>query len=178
MAGAAAKRYARAIFDLASQQPGQADAWAERLARVGQVFSDPTVARILDNPTLSVERRQEAVGLALAGGVDQETLNLARLLVESNRVDKVDEIAEEYRRLADDAAGRVQVTATSAVELSQAEQRQLTERLSSRLGRQVRLATRVDPSIMGGLVIQTGDQVIDASVAMRLQQLKRRLAGV
>ncbi|MBO0684374.1 MAG: F0F1 ATP synthase subunit delta [Candidatus Dormibacteraeota bacterium] len=178
MAGAAAKRYARAIFDLASQQPGQVEAWAERLARVGQVFSDPTVARILDNPTLSVERRQEAVGLVLAGGVDQETLNLARLLVESNRVDKVDEIAEEYRRLADDAAGRVQVTATSAVELSQAEQRQLTERLSTRLGRQVRLATRVDPSIMGGLVIQTGDQVIDASVAMRLQQLKRRLAGV
>ena len=177
MAGAAAKRYARAIFEVA-QEEGQIEVWAERLARLSEVVSVPELRRVLDDPTVSAERREEAITLALGDRVDRETLNLAWLLVESGRIDRVGEIAEVFSSLADEAAGRVQVAATAAVELTEAETQRLARGLSARLGKEVRLTTRVDPAILGGLVVQTGDRVIDASVAMRLQQLRRRLAGV
>ena len=181
MAGAAAKRYARAIFELAQeegQQGGQVEVWAERLARVAAVFSTPEVRRVLDNPTVSVERRQQAASLVLGDQADEQSLNLARLLVESGRVDQVEAIAQEYSLLGDESAGRIRVSASSAVELTDAEKRRLADELSARMGKEVRLTTQVVPAILGGLVVQTGDRIIDASVATRLQQLRRRLAGV
>jgi F-type H+-transporting ATPase subunit delta len=181
MAGAAAKRYARAIFGLAQEEgkrEGQQEAWADRLALIRAAFSSPDLRRVLENPTTSVEGRQEAAALVLGEKADRETLNLARLLVELDRVDIVGEIAEEYAVLSDEAAGRVKATATAAVELTEAEKEKLAARLSARLGKEVRLTTRVVPAILGGLVVQTGDRVIDASLATRLQQLRRRLAGV
>jgi F-type H+-transporting ATPase subunit delta len=177
MARAAAKRYARAIFELA-QEEGQVEVWAERLAQVRAACSVPEAQQILDNPTISVEGRQEAITLVLGDRADRETVNLARLLVESGRVDQVGAIAEEYALLGDEAAGRVRASATTAVELTEAERRRLAAALSSRLGKEVRLTTRVVPAILGGLVVQTGDRLIDASLATRLQQLRRRLAGV
>src|SRR5438093_311457 len=136
MAGAAAKRYARAIFELA-QEEGQVEAWAERLAEVRDLFSLPEMQQLLHNPTLSVERRQEAVTAALGDQAGPETLNLARLLVESGRVDRAGEIAEEYSSLVDEAAGRVRVAATAAVELTEAEKQELARGLSARLGKEV-----------------------------------------
>jgi F-type H+-transporting ATPase subunit delta len=177
VAGAAARRYAGAIFELAREE-GQVDAWADRLAHVQGLVSIPEVSRVLDNPTITVERRQEAVAAVLGDQADGEAVNLAKLLVESGRVHQLGEIAEEYALLADEAAGRVQVTATAAVDLTDQEKQRLARDLSARLGKEVRLTARVDRAILGGLVIQTGDTVIDASLATRLQQLRRRLAGV
>ena len=177
MAGAAARRYARAIFELA-QEEGQVEDWAARLTYLRDVFAIPEVRRVLQNPTNTADRRQEAVAAVLAGQGGPEAVNLARLLVESDRVGQVGDIAEEYSRLADEAAGRVRVTATTAVDLTEREKERLASDLSARLGKEVRLTARVDPRILGGLVVQTGDRIIDASVASRLQQLRRGLAGV
>jgi F-type H+-transporting ATPase subunit delta len=177
VARAAAKRYARAIFELA-QEEDQVGVWAERLAQVRAAFSLPEARRVLDNPTISVEGRQEAITAVLGERAHRETLNLARLLVESGRGGQVAAIADEYALLEDEAAGRVRASATTAVELTEAEKQGLAAALTARLGREVRLTTRVTPAILGGLVVQTGDRLIDASLATRLQQLRRRLAGV
>ncbi len=177
MAGAAARRYARAIFDLAREE-GQVDAWVERLQTVHDALSTPEVRQVLTSPTIAARRRQEfAASLLDEAAVGREGVNLARLLVESNRLSALDGIVEEYRRLADEAAGRVRVTATTAIPLSAGEVERLVDELSRRLGREVRLEVRVEPAILGGIVLQIGDRVIDASVAARLQQLRRRLSG-
>ena len=177
MAGAAARRYARAIFELA-QEEGQVEDWADRMAYLSAVTAIPEVSRVLENPTITVERRQEAVTAFLGGQGGPEAVNLARLLVETGRVQQIADIAQEYSRLADEAAGRVRVTATTAVDLTEREKERLASDLSTRLGKEVRLTARVDPRILGGLVVQTGDRIIDASLASRLHQLRRRLAGV
>jgi F-type H+-transporting ATPase subunit delta len=177
VAGAAARRYARAIFDLA-QEEGQVEDWADRLADIRQVFSVPEVASVLDNPTITRERRAEAISEVLGERTNREAVNLAKLLVESGRVRLVGDIVEEYSALADEAAGRVRATATAAVELTQPEKEGLARNLAARLAREVVLQTTVDPAILGGLVVRIGDRVIDASVATRLRQLRQRLAGV
>jgi F-type H+-transporting ATPase subunit delta len=147
MAGAAAKRYARAIFELASEE-GQVEEWGTRLATVGQVFSRQDVRVVLSNPTIPRQQRQEAVSRILDDSAGPEGANLAKLLVGANRLDDVERIEQEYQLLVDE------------------------------MGREIRLTADVDPAIIGGLVLRVGDHVIDASLATRLRQLRRKLAGV
>lgn len=175
MAGRA-RRYATAIFELA-QEEGGLDEWVARVESVRQVLTDPGLAALLDNPTVSPRRRLDAldaVGAGVLGG--EPGLNLARLLVEARRASLIDEIAGELAHLVDASAGRVRALVTTAIELSAPEAERLQKDLSARLGQEVRLEVRVDPAIIGGLVLQVGDRVTDASVASRLRQLRRALA--
>jgi F-type H+-transporting ATPase subunit delta len=175
VATAAAKRYAKAIFELA-QQAGDVDAWSRRLTKVRELFEDPQVAAVLSNPTIATERR-EALVASRPHLLDEEGTNLARLLIESARTAETRAIEDEFHRIADDAAGRVNATVTTAIELDQADRDRVQKELSTRLDKQVRLTVVVDPAILGGLKLQYGDRVVDASVANKLQQLRRRLAA-
>jgi F-type H+-transporting ATPase subunit delta len=173
VATAAARRYARAIFELAHDE-GNVEAWGGRLAQVREVLSDPEVARVLTNPTIATEQRMALVSDLFESG---EATNLAKLLIESDRVRDVEAIEAEFQRLADEAGGRVRATVTTAVELSSNDRDRVAEELSRRLGKEVHLDVLVDPGILGGLKLQYGDRLVDASVATRLQQLRRRLAA-
>lgn len=175
MATAAAKRYAKAVFELA-QQDGDVERWSERLARITELFGDPEVAAVLSNPTIATEQRESFV-TGSPHLLDQEATNLARLLIESGRIHEAVEIEEEFQRMADEAAGRVRATVTTAIELEPDDRERVARELSKRLEKDVRLQVVVDPRILGGLRLQYGDRVVDASVASRLQQLRRRLAA-
>jgi len=174
VATAAARRYARAAFELALQN-GQVSEWERRVAKVQQLLSNSKVAAVLTNPTIPVAERMALVSAA-PEQLDPEATNLARLLIESNRVSEVDGIADEYQRLADEAAGRVRAVVTTAVALEAGDRDRVAAQLSKRLARDVRLEVVVDQRILGGMKVQYGDRLIDASVSTKLQQLRRRLA--
>ena len=173
MATAAAKRYARAVFELATGE-GRVEEWEVQLGAVRQVLSNSEMLDVLSNPTIPIERRMELVTSLKV--LDDEASNLARLLVESGRVDEIGGVADEFERLADEAAGRVRAVVTTAVELEAGDRDRVSRELSERLGKAVSLDVVVDPRILGGLKLQYGDRLIDASVATRLQQLRRQLA--
>lgn len=175
MATAAARRYGKAVFELA-QAEGDIDEWGRRLVKLRDLFGDPRVASVLSNPTIPTGQREALIAPA-PHLLDEEGSNLARLLVESRRTAEAAAIEEEFQRLADDAAGRVRATVTTAIELPREERDRVQRELSKRLGKEVRMEVVVDPRIMGGLKLQYGDRVVDATVAARLQQLRRRLAA-
>jgi F-type H+-transporting ATPase subunit delta len=175
VATAAARRYGKAIFELA-QSDGDLDGWARRLAKVREIFGDPQVADVLSNPTIATERREALIG-APPRVLDDEGTNLARLLIESGRTSAIAEIEEEFTRLSDEAAGRVRAKVTTAIEMKPADRARVERELSQRLKKEVRMTVAVDPRIIGGLKLQYGDHVVDASVATKLQQLRRRLAA-
>jgi F-type H+-transporting ATPase subunit delta len=175
VATAAARRYGKAIFELA-QSDGDLDGWARRLARVREILGDPQVADVLSNPTIATEQREALIG-ASPRVLDDEGTNLARLLIESGRTSAIAEIEEEFTRLSDQAAGRVRATVTTAIEMKPADRARVERELSQRLKKEVRMTVAVDPRIIGGLKLQYGDHVVDASVATKLQQLRRRLAA-
>jgi F-type H+-transporting ATPase subunit delta len=175
VATAAAKRYARAAFDLA-QQDGSVERWSRRLADVRELLADPDVAAVLNNPTIATAQR-DALVATTPRPLDEEGTNLARLLIESGRIDEAAGIEEEFQRLADDAAGRVRATVTTAIELEAQDRDRVQSELSKRLAKDVRLSVAVDPRILGGMRLQYGDRVVDASVATKLEQLRRRLAA-
>jgi F-type H+-transporting ATPase subunit delta len=172
VATAAARRYARAVFELA-QDEGKVEEWGRNLAQVREVMSLPEVAAVLTNPTIAAEQRMTLVSDLF----DRETTNLAKLIIESDRVRDMGAIEDEFERLADEAGGRVRATVTTAVELTPEDRDRVEDELSTRLGKKVRLEVVVDAAILGGLKLQYGDHLVDASVATRLQQLRRRLAA-
>jgi len=173
VATAAAKRYARAVFELASDE-GRVEEWLRHLTAISDLMSDPTVAAALENPTIPAARRMELISAPRY--LDPEATNLARMLIESSHVDQAAGILDEFEQLADEAAGRIRATVTAAVELSADERERLRRQLSKRLGKEVRVTAMVDRRIIGGLKLQYGDHLVDASLATRLQQLRRRLA--
>ena len=173
MAGSAS-RYARAIFELA-QEEGRVEEWSRELEVISSVLENPAARAILDNPSLAGETRQQAVGELGLPGIRPPGLNLMRLLVASGRTGLIGEISEQFATLADESAGRVRATVTTAIPLSEPDRESLGRDLSRQLGKDVRLEARVDPSILGGLVLQVGDRLTDASVAARLEQLRRQV---
>ncbi len=175
MATAAARRYAKAVFELAVEED-QVEDWGRRLEAIRGLMADAQVAAVLTNPTIATELRMALISDA-PHVLDPQGTNLAKLLIESNRVREVSAIEEEFERLADEAAGRVRATVTTAVELSPHDRDRVEDELSRRLGKEIRMRTVVDPRILGGLKLQYGDRLVDASVSTRLQQLRRRLAA-
>lgn len=170
--GQAARRYARAIFELA-QEERKTDQWSRSLGQLRSILEQPEVRAVFDDPLQTSARRMEAAGLLDVDGIGAEAMNLLRLLVASHRTKVIGEVVDQFEVLADEAAGRVRATATTAVELAPADRDRISRQLTDNLGKEVRLDVKVDPAILGGLVLQFGDRLIDASVAGKLVQLRR-----
>jgi len=169
-----ASRYARAVFELAREED-RVTAWSRQLALIREVLEDPTAQAVVANPSISLEQRMAAVEQLDLPGIDKQGMNLMRMLVSSGRANRIGEIVERFETFADDAAGRVRATVTTAIPLSEADRESIRKDLSGRLGKDVRLDSKVDPAILGGLLLQVGDRLTDASVAARLDQLRRRV---
>jgi F-type H+-transporting ATPase subunit delta len=171
----AAKRYAEAVYLLASQD-GKEEAWSSALQALAGLFGDPGVQALLENPRVPLERKLEVVEKGLAGA-DAPTLNLARLLLRRGRVSLGPQIAQAYQGLLDQARGISHATVTSAVPLAADEMSEVQKSLSEMAGGPVVVKTQVDESILGGLIVRIGDRLIDGSTRSRLQALKSAMGG-
>ena len=164
-----ARPYARAAFDHARSQDALA-AWSAALAAAAQVVADPRVAPLLSSP--QVRPRQLAGLITEAAGAAQGPIrNLVDLLAENGRLGFLPEIAAQYEVLRTEAEKVADVEVVSAMELDGAQQERLAKALRSRLGREVRMHTRTDASLIGGAIVRAGDLVIDGSLKGRLERL-------
>ncbi len=170
----ATNRYAKAIYELATEE-GTIDAWGHQLGLIRRVLEDPVASVILENPSLPLETRMSAVEALDLPGIGPQGMNLMRMLVGSGRAGRIGAIVAQYETRADAAAGRVRATVTTAIPLSESGREALSRDLSASLGKDVRLESQVDPGILGGLILQVGDRLTDASVAARLEQLRRQV---
>jgi F-type H+-transporting ATPase subunit delta len=169
-----ARRYAEAVFDLASRD-GNHDRWARDLETVAGIVADERVSDVLDNPSIPHPERQQIVERILAPRVDRGVFNLVRLLVERGRTELLPQIAAEYRRLANRQAGIVEAVVTSAAPLTTDETEALRRRIEQMAGSRIDLQTQVDESLLGGLTVKLGGRLLDASVRGRLERLRDEL---
>jgi F-type H+-transporting ATPase subunit delta len=175
--GAAARRYAQAVFDLAKQQ-GTLEQWRKDLALLNQLFGNEGVVSALEDPRTSQDAKHKlAEGLLGKQRVQPMAANLVRLLVERNRVHLMPRLVEAFDRMYNKEMGIIIAEVTTAVPLDQAHQSQVAKHLATLTGaRTVDLRVKVDPSILGGIVARIGDELIDASVATRLSELAQRIS--
>jgi F-type H+-transporting ATPase subunit delta len=168
--------YARALYGAAKDK--------DRVQRVREELADfaeierqvPELRELLRNPQL--EHHVKATALEeLLGGEEELLRNFLMLLAEKGRAGEVEEIAREFERLAAAEEGILDVELTTAVELSDDEAREVIGQIEKASGRKVKATRRVDPDLIGGLVLQAGSMRLDASVRGRLNRLGRQLKG-
>ena len=153
-------------LDLVREQLGEfADAVSEN--RELQIF--------LFSPYFSTEEKKDGLDRALTDA-DPVVENFLKLLIEKHRTPVIFRIRAEYEQLWEEANKLLPVEITSAVELPEATVKQLGDRISEQTGRRVELSSHVEPEILGGIVVQVGNSVLDASIRNRLEQLRRQVA--
>ena len=167
------QRYAQAIFDLALEN-NEVEQWGQDLAVVSEAFQDSDFAALMKHADMSAADKRAATGSVLAG-VNAMVRNLVDLLVSKGSVDSIADVYTSYTELLDQHLGRQRVEVTTAIALDEAEASRITNFVSELVRREVVLTTKVDESILGGLVIQIGDRLLDGSTKARLDGLKNRL---
>jgi F-type H+-transporting ATPase subunit delta len=170
-----AKVYARSLFEVAREH-GKLDELREQLAQFADALEENRgLAVFFFSPYFSTKEKQEALG-RLLDGAEEELVNFLSLLIEKHRMPVIFRIRGEYERLWDEENRTLPVEITSAIELDQATTEKLGKTIGERAGRKVTLAARVDPNILGGIVVRVGNSILDASIRNRLEQLRRHVA--
>jgi F-type H+-transporting ATPase subunit delta len=165
-----ARPYARAAFEHARQH-GSFDRWSQVLASASTVVGDGRVAKLLTSPKV---KSSDLVGLIadVAGdALDEHSRNFLAMLADNRRLGLLPEIAAMFETLRAEIENVADVHVTSAVQLDDSQRQRLAGALRKRLDREVRLHCAVDPSLIGGAVVRTGDFVIDGSLKARLERL-------
>ncbi|MBM2832311.1 MAG: atpH [Dehalococcoidia bacterium] len=171
----AAKRYARAVLELA-RESGELDKWRQELEKLSVLLQEPGLPALLRSPKLPFGHKKKVLDERLKG-LSPLTLNLAGLLVLRGRLGLLNSLVKEYGRLVDAHYGIEHIEVTTAVPLGQSDLQQVSGRLAAALGKKVILESRVEPALLGGLVVRVGDHLIDGSVRKRLELLGKGLAG-
>ena len=165
-----ARPYAQAAFKQASEE-GQLDQWAEMLDFLGALASDPMMVGLLSDPRVEKERVVELIlGLA-EGRLSNTGQNFVHLLAESGRLELLPEVTELFQHELAEFKGRGLVEVLSAFELEPRFRDTIKAIMSKRLGRSVDISVKIDPSLIGGVILRAGDLVVDASVRGRLKEL-------
>jgi len=168
--------YARALFEAAHEQ-GRLEPVREGLEQVVTAAAEvPELRELLRNPQLDPRARAAALEDVLAGG-DQLLRNFLLVLVDKGRIGQLEVIAEEFERLVAEQEGVLSAELTTAVELSDDDERRLLRQIETASGRKVEATRHVDPGLIGGIVLQVGSHRLDASVRGRLDRLRRALVG-
>jgi len=168
-----ARPYARAAFSLA-RQGGQLEAWSRWLGFAAQVAVEPEVLQLNGDPRFGAA---QAVALYLPPDCESESLfaHFLGVLVEVTRLPLLAVIRLEFEQLKRTAEGSIEVRVSSAKPLSAEAQQRLCQALNRRYGRRVELLLNEDPDLIGGVRIEAGGEVIDASTQGRLQRLAQAL---
>ena len=167
------KQYAQAIFQLALEQ-GQVDQWAGDLQLASQVLQDPEFRAFLNHADVPLEEKTKSIEVVLRD-IHPLMQNLVNLMVTKRIVDAAPDLEDAYNALLDQHHGRQRVHVVTAVPLGDAELRRVTQFAAALTGKEVAVSTEVDESIMGGIVIQVGDQLLDGSTRSQLEALRNRM---
>jgi len=177
-----ARPYAKALFDVANAENKLAP-WSHALSSAAAVLADANAKRVLANPALDQAKRADfvrAVSVGLDGADVFETAQgkaLLALLAENDRLALLPEIAVQFDALKAQAENKVKAKLISATAVEASVAERVKQALKKRLGREVELELAVDPTLIGGAIVQAEDMVIDGSVRTRLEQLARAMVS-
>jgi len=172
----AARVYAGALFE-AGKDKGKLDSLQSQLGQFADaVDRNQELQVFLFSPYLSSADKREGLGRAISGAEPGLT-NILELLVEKHRMPEIFRIRRELDELWKKENRRLDVTVVSAVDLDEAVVKRIGEEVERQTGEQVELSSRVDDGILGGIVLQVGNMVLDASIRSRLEKLRKTVAS-
>lgn len=165
-----ARPYAKATFNAALDSQAL-NAWSKQLATLAVISEQSQVEDLINNPALSASDKAAALKDIAGDAIGDGVTSLIDVLAENRRLSLLSEISVQYEALKAEHEKSADVLVTSAFSLSDSEQQKLTEKLTTKLGRKVSLTVEIDQALIGGVLIKSGDLVIDGSVRGKLAKL-------
>jgi F-type H+-transporting ATPase subunit delta len=171
-----ARVYARALFEVAEEQD-KLDVLREQLGQFADALEQNRELRLFFfSPYFSTAEKQQALG-GLLEGAEEAFVEFLKLLIENHRMPVIFRVGRAYERLWAEANKVLPVQVTSAIELDEATTESIGASIGQSTSRKVTLSTRVDPDILGGIVVRVGNSILDASIRSRLEQLRKQVAS-
>jgi F-type H+-transporting ATPase subunit delta len=166
--------YARSLFEVAKEHD-KLDLVREQLGQFADALSETRELQVFFfSPYFSTQEKKEGLHRAVTDA-DPVVQNFLELLIEKHRMPVIFRVRGDFDALWERENRLLPVHITSAVELDEGTVRQLGDRISEQTGQKVELSARVEPDILGGIIVQVGNSVLDASVRNRLEQLRRQV---
>lgn len=170
-----ARPYARAAFESARDN-NQLDEWSEALNLLAAVTADPDMVRVLKHPGLTATQKVEVISDVCEGRLPEKVRNFVSTMADNRRLTLFPAIAELFSQYRHEHERTVDVRLTTAFDLGAEQQDKLSQALARKLDRKISISSQVDRSIIGGVVIEAGDLVIDASVRGKLAKLANTIS--
>ena len=170
-----AQVYARSLFEVAREQD-KLDEIREQLGEFTDVLAEErTMQLFFFSPEFSTEEKKEGLHKAVEGA-DETLVNFLELLLEKHRMPAIFRIRRQYDERWQQENKLLPVEVTSAIELDEEIVRRIGDEIGDQTGRRVDLRSRVEPDILGGIVLRVGNSILDASIRNRLEQLRKQVA--
>ncbi|MEO0317016.1 MAG: hypothetical protein RL404_693 [Pseudomonadota bacterium] len=170
-----ARPYAEALFRVAL--PSKLNAWADVLSQMAQVAAVPEFQALTSDPRLARSAVRDTFLAALKGNLDDEVKNFVATLTDNGRLLLLPEIEEQFRALKNAHESTADAEIVSAFPMSEAQVADLVAALQKKFGRKLVPHVTVDQSLIGGVRVTVGDEVLDSSVKTRLQGMQTVLAA-
>ena len=164
-----ARPYAEALFRVA--QSGDMAAWSAATSELGQIGANPDVQAFAANPKVTAAQLADTIASMVKSPLNAEAKNFIAMLAENGRVTLLPEIAAQFAVLKNANEGAADAEIVSAFEISGDQLAQLVATLEKKFGRKLNPTVTVDPSLIGGVRVVVGDEVLDTSVRAKLQQM-------
>lgn len=176
MKSTVARRYAKALIEL-GREDGLYEPYGKELRTVIPVFKgNPELSRTLLNPMYRLEERLNLMNRVSEGmKLSPVVTRFLAILIETRKISLLEDIGEAYSRLEDDLAGRIRATMEAAVDPKEEIVGNIKDKLKTITGKEVILAFRKDPALIGGLVLKIGNTVLDGSVRTQLELMKEKI---
>jgi F-type H+-transporting ATPase subunit delta len=172
MTASVAGRYASALFDLAKEQNAVAAVEADLVKFDGLLSMSDDLRAMVRSPVISADEQSKALAAVSAkAGISGVAANFLGLVARNRRLFVVSEMIKNYRQLCAKSRGEVDAEVTSAMPLTDAQTAALKQVLKASAGSDVVLSAKVDPSLLGGLVVKIGSRMIDSSLKTKLANL-------
>ena len=170
-----ARPYAEALFK--AIPPADAEAVAAQVASLAAVTAHEQVRQFADNPKVAAEQVYDLITSVIPGFLGDGAKNLLRTVIDNGRLAALPEIAAQFHALVNARSGVSDATIESAFAIEPAQLPQVVASLEKRFGRKLNPSVVVDPSLIGGIRVVVGDEVLDTSVKARLEQMKVALTA-
>jgi F-type H+-transporting ATPase subunit delta len=179
MVASMAGRYAAALFDLAKDQRQLADVERDLASFQRMLDESDDLRRLVRSPVISGDEQMKALA-ALMGkaGITGLTANFIKLIARNRRLFAVADIMKSFRALLARERGEVSADVAAAHPLTPEQMQLLSDTLRTTVGKKVQINTRVDPNLLGGLVVKMGSKMIDSSLRTKLNNLKVAMKGI
>ena len=173
-----ARRYSAALFEVAKKR-GEVEAVATNLHEVADtVRGSRELMSVMHHPLLTLDKKKSILRQVFDGHIRPDVERFMFLVVEKKRAIMLPQIVAEFDRMVDEFRGQADAEAVTAIALSAQQTADLEAALQRRFGVKVRLKTRVDPEVLGGLQVRVGDKLLDATVKTKLDRMSEQLKRV